>query len=201
MAGVNWDSIKAEYLKGGASVRKLSETHNIPYGTIRGRAEKEGWRKQREKVERSASQKAARKIASERAKMMEMGFDIGFSMLKRIKHIIENAPYSTATKTAQERADSNGEEKSQATRILTETDLAKLYGMYSGLMKTLGFDDASCVSREHLQLEKDRFAEEQKRDEAGIDSINASILSLADLINNPRPNRSIEDIEDGGSDD
>ena len=42
MAGVNWDSIKAEYLKGGATFRKLSETHNIPYVTIRGRAAKRG---------------------------------------------------------------------------------------------------------------------------------------------------------------
>ena len=207
MQNVNWDAIKADYLKGGISIRKLSDKYNISYSTIRRVSERESWRQAREKVQRKAGEKVAQKIASERAQMLNIGYDVGFSMLRRLKYIVDNVPDTLATKTQVEASGGGdpGSGRPTSGRTLSETDFAKLCAMYSGIMKTLGFDEASRVSREHLQLEKGKFELEQRRANAGGDEFNATILSLADLINHPSPNRTIDDIErmngeDGGND-
>lgn len=47
---MDWKKIKAEYIKGGTSYRKLAEKYNAPFGTLRKVAAKEGWRELRDKT-------------------------------------------------------------------------------------------------------------------------------------------------------
>lgn len=39
----DWRKLRAEYLRGGISVRALAEKHGVPYGTLRKVAQKEKW--------------------------------------------------------------------------------------------------------------------------------------------------------------
>lgn len=55
---MDWKKIKAEYVAGGISYRKLAQKYDIPFGTLKGHALKEGWNDLREQ----AKQKAATKI-------------------------------------------------------------------------------------------------------------------------------------------
>ena len=40
---VDWNAIKAEYIAGGTSYRKLAEKHKVPRRTIEDRAKEENW--------------------------------------------------------------------------------------------------------------------------------------------------------------
>ena len=61
--GVSWRKIKAEYIAGGISQRALAEKYGIPWGTLRRRANLEGWNTKRKNAEKKAEQKVEQKTA------------------------------------------------------------------------------------------------------------------------------------------
>lgn len=61
---VDWDAIRAEYIAGGTSYRKLAKKHNITAGTLTQHAIKEGWVKLREEAVTKAIANAQQKTAS-----------------------------------------------------------------------------------------------------------------------------------------
>ena len=61
---IDWAAIRAEYIAGGISQRKLAEKHGITYNTLRRRAESGEWTAEREKQERKSAAKAAQKTAN-----------------------------------------------------------------------------------------------------------------------------------------
>ena len=60
---MNWRKIKAEYIAGGISQRALAEKYDIPWGTLRVRANKEKWNSKRKGAEKKAMQKVEQKTA------------------------------------------------------------------------------------------------------------------------------------------
>ena len=67
----NWIEIKNEYITSNISQRKLAEKHDIPYITLRQRAEKEKWyaekKKNMDKVIAMTAQKTMEKISEKLA--------------------------------------------------------------------------------------------------------------------------------------
>ena len=61
--GVSWRKIKAEYIAGGISQRKLAEKHGVPYGTLQKRARVEKWNGKRKNAEAKAVEKVTQKTA------------------------------------------------------------------------------------------------------------------------------------------
>lgn len=59
-----WESIKAEYLMGGTSYRKLAQAHGVPLDTLEKRAKREGWRKARETVKAQVADKLPTVVAA-----------------------------------------------------------------------------------------------------------------------------------------
>ena len=60
---VDWLSIRAEYISTRISTRDLAQKHEVSYSTLRKRAEKEQWSKERESQRRKISAKVALKTA------------------------------------------------------------------------------------------------------------------------------------------
>ena len=60
----DWNVIKAEYIAGGISQRKLAKKYDIPFPTLRDRAKNEEWAKQRDKVRDRAVTKTIEKTAN-----------------------------------------------------------------------------------------------------------------------------------------
>lgn len=103
--GVNWRKIKAEYIAGGISQRKLAEKHGIPWGTLRVRANKEKWNSKRKVAENKAIQKVEQKTAeiiSDNAVLLERAKT---GLLRRVVDMIENYP---ATSAAEVKTKQNG---------------------------------------------------------------------------------------------
>lgn len=60
---MNWRKVKAEYIAGGISQRKLADKYGISWNTLRTKANDEKWTDARKKAEQKALQKAEQKTA------------------------------------------------------------------------------------------------------------------------------------------
>ena len=83
----NWKKIKAEYIRGGTSYRKLADKHGVSFSSIRRRAEKEKWTDLRTQAEQKASIKIVEDVASQ-----EVEREDNFQSLadKLLQHIAAN---------------------------------------------------------------------------------------------------------------
>ena len=68
---VPWTKIKADWLKGGTSYRKLAEKYNVSASAIGNRASKEGWGKQKVKIGEKVSNELGARVAHARVNHLE----------------------------------------------------------------------------------------------------------------------------------
>jgi hypothetical protein len=59
---VDWNKIKAEYIAGGTSYRKLAEKHGVSFSTLRGIAEREKWTDLKTQAQHNADTKLVETI-------------------------------------------------------------------------------------------------------------------------------------------
>jgi hypothetical protein len=91
VAEVNWKKIKAEYIRGGTSYRRLAEKYGVPFGTVKRIATNEQWRKLRAKSDEKASQKITDSIAEENASKALKIYDVADKLLDKILFNLENS--------------------------------------------------------------------------------------------------------------
>ena len=96
----NWSKIKAEYIRGGTSYRKLAEKYSVPFSALRRRAKSEKWTDLRTQSEHKASTKMINKIASQEAKKAVDLADIAELLARKIQENIENGTYLISSKDA-----------------------------------------------------------------------------------------------------
>ena len=60
---VDWNKLKAEYIAGGTTYRKLAQKHGVSENTLRRRAAKEKWTQERHKADMITTQKVVDKTA------------------------------------------------------------------------------------------------------------------------------------------
>lgn len=65
---VDWNAIKAEYIAGGTSYRKLAEKYGLSESTLRKKAAKEQWSKLRNKAGTKTEQRIIDSVSKESAK-------------------------------------------------------------------------------------------------------------------------------------
>lgn len=89
---VDWIAVRNEYINGNCSYRKLAEKYEIPFGTLRARAQKEKWPKLREKqqhrISTKTAQKTAEQIAQQEAKRTARIHAASDELLLRIEQAI-----------------------------------------------------------------------------------------------------------------
>ena len=86
---VDWKKIKAEYLKGGTSYRKLAEKYNVPFGTLRKVAAKEEWAQLRAQVDTETDTKIAKVEVDRRVKRYERMMAATDSLLDLVEKAIK----------------------------------------------------------------------------------------------------------------
>lgn len=64
---VDWNKLKAEYIAGGTSYRKLAEKYGVSENTLRRRAAKEKWTQERHKSDTKVTQKIIEIVSDENA--------------------------------------------------------------------------------------------------------------------------------------
>ena len=92
----NWNKIKAEYLAGGTSYRKLCSKYGVPLSTLRRKAQAEQWVQLQEQVEHKIDDSLVEKVVS-RELEEAVDFDtLVDEMMLRVKIAIYNVDTKNA---------------------------------------------------------------------------------------------------------
>lgn len=80
----DFKKIKAEYIRGGVSYRKLADKYSVSFSAIRRRAEKEKWTDLRTQAEQKSSIKIVESVASQEAKRVDGIQTVADMLLQKI---------------------------------------------------------------------------------------------------------------------
>ena len=91
MAEANWKKIKAEYIRGGTSHRKLAKKYDVPLGTLQKIAAKEKWCDKRKQSECKEDAIITESIAEENASKALKIYDVADKLLEKIMFNLKNS--------------------------------------------------------------------------------------------------------------
>ncbi|MBR1560811.1 MAG: hypothetical protein IJ646_11285 [Clostridia bacterium] len=197
--GPNWKKIKAEYVRGGISQQKLADKYGVSISTIERRARLEKWTELRKAREGKAAEKLVEKTADIQAdtaaRLMQMQSEAALAIYGKLLANITNYPEGVGTKTMRETVEVkkvtvNGEAREFPLKSAFVNDLEAVVRSMASLARLYGLDAASKMSRERFELQK-----QQGGGADDTDTFNENILSIAELINHPMPDRTMEQVE------
>ena len=90
---IDWNIIRAEYIGGGISQRKLAKKYGVSDTTLMKKANAEGWHKLREKAESKSTAQAQQKTAEAAADNAVIAADIKKRLLMRLSRIEQKYPF------------------------------------------------------------------------------------------------------------
>ena len=93
---VSWRKLKAEYIAGGISQRKLAEKYGIPFGTLQKQARVKKWNDARKAAEAKAVEKATQKTAEEFADNAVVLERVKGKLLAKLETMVDAFPTSGA---------------------------------------------------------------------------------------------------------
>ena len=99
---MDWNKIKAEYISGGTSYRKLAEKYGVSFSTLRKVAAKENWTDLRNKCGTKRDTKIIEKLSDKSADKMSRVLDITDKLLDKLEQAIEELDiqlYKSVVKT------------------------------------------------------------------------------------------------------
>ena len=86
---MDWNKLKAEYIAGGTSYRKLAEKYGVSFNNLKNVAIKEGWAKLKEQAENKATTKMVNAISNDIAKKSTKINDVADKLLDKISEMLE----------------------------------------------------------------------------------------------------------------
>jgi hypothetical protein len=92
---VDWKRIKAEYIAGGTSYRKLAEKYGITLAVLRGVAEREEWVKLKAQAQHKTNTKIVNAVSDKAAKNAVDIIDVADKLLGKISEIMDEIPLDT----------------------------------------------------------------------------------------------------------
>lgn len=89
---MDWKRIKAEYIAGGVSLRRLSEKYGVSFSTIQKKSMEEKWTVLRKKGRRKTEEKLVEAVSEKNAKIDDRYFRLVDKLMQRAEETIENTP-------------------------------------------------------------------------------------------------------------
>ena len=86
---MDWKKLKAEYIAGGTSYRKLAEKHNIPFGTLKRVALKEKWADLREQCKQKSATKIVEIESTKQAERMKRLLTVSDKLLSAVEEAVD----------------------------------------------------------------------------------------------------------------
>lgn len=86
---MDWNKIKAEYIAGGTSYRKLAEKYNTTLAAVRNVAQKEKWVELKAQAQHKADTKMVESVSSKTAKRATNIVDVADKLLDKIAEIVD----------------------------------------------------------------------------------------------------------------
>jgi transposase-like protein len=144
---IDWEQIKAEYLMGGTSYRKLAEKYGITFTVLSRRAKREQWRVLLVNARDKAETKVIQKIADKRAERIELQEDTCDLLTRRLHDTVKSLPDfrgSRMERMVSEYTPVTVDENSKAhplkrNTVIVESNLLEMAKLLKGLMDMTGF--------------------------------------------------------------
>lgn len=89
---MDWNKIKAEYIAGGTSYRKLAKKYDVPFSNLKNVAIKEQWTQLREQAKNKTDTDLVKNIGKQNAKIDEKYYSLVDKLMKKAEETIENTP-------------------------------------------------------------------------------------------------------------
>ena len=86
---MDWNKIKAEYIAGGTSYRKLAEKYKTTLAAVRNVAQKEKWVELKAQAQHKADTKMVESVSSKTAKRATNIVDVADKLLDKIAEIVD----------------------------------------------------------------------------------------------------------------
>ena len=87
-----WQKIKAEYIAGGTSYRKLADKYGVSRTTLERKAKDEKWSELRRQAEGKAEAKLINAISEKNAKIDDKYFRLVDKLFTKAEEVIDNTP-------------------------------------------------------------------------------------------------------------
>lgn len=87
---MDWNKLKAEYISGGTSYRKLAEKHGVSFNTLKTIAIKEKWAELKQQANNDATTKMVNSISKDIAKNSVNLSNVCDKVLNKIASLLEN---------------------------------------------------------------------------------------------------------------
>ena len=92
---MDWKKIKAEYIAGGTSYRKLAEKYKVSFSTLRKVAAKEEWTELRNKARTKTDTEIIDSVSTKNAKKAVDIVDVADKLLGKISELVEDMVVDT----------------------------------------------------------------------------------------------------------
>jgi anti-sigma28 factor (negative regulator of flagellin synthesis) len=92
---VDWNKLKAEYIAGGTSYRKLAKKYSVSFSTLRGIAEREKWTDLRAQAQHNADTKLVESIGEQNGTYTVSINDVADKLLDKIAEMINQEGLTT----------------------------------------------------------------------------------------------------------
>jgi hypothetical protein len=92
---VDWKRIKAEYIAGGTSYRKLAEKYGVSRSKIQAKATSEKWVDLKSQAQAKTESKIVDSISDQEAKRATDIIDVADKLLGKISDLMDNIPLDT----------------------------------------------------------------------------------------------------------
>lgn len=86
----DWKAIKAEYIRGGTSYRKLCDKYGVSFSSLRGIAGKEKWTELREQAQHRADTKLVEKVSNEATGKNTKIIDVADKLLDKLNQVLDS---------------------------------------------------------------------------------------------------------------
>lgn len=86
---MDWNKIKAEYIAGGTSYRKLAKKYEVSENTLTGIAIREGWYELKKQAQSKSTTKMVNSVASDIAKKSRKINDVADKLLDKISLLLD----------------------------------------------------------------------------------------------------------------
>lgn len=92
---MDWNKLKAEYIAGGTSYRKLSEKYNVSFNTLQGVAKREKWCELRRQAQDKSDTKIVNSVANDISKKSVKINDVADKLLDKISNMLDTFEFDT----------------------------------------------------------------------------------------------------------
>lgn len=92
---MDWKRIKAEYIAGGTSYRKLAEKYGVSFNTLKTHAVEEQWYKLRQQKDKRTTTKIVESLSDKDAEKAVDIIDVADKLLTKISELMDAIPLDT----------------------------------------------------------------------------------------------------------